>query len=63
VRKAYYKTDVRLEVFMAATMKDAVFWDVALCGSFRSGVSVEYISSIIRAIKIRELGTLAVTSN
>jgi hypothetical protein len=27
---------VRFEVFTAVTMKNAVFWDVTLCGSYKS---------------------------
>jgi hypothetical protein len=28
--------DVRFEVFTAVTMKDAIFWDVTLCGSCKN---------------------------
>jgi hypothetical protein len=31
--------DVRFEVFTAVTMKNAVFWDVTQCGSFKTDVS------------------------
>jgi hypothetical protein len=45
-------------------MKNAVFWDVTLCGSLRTDVSEERSASIIRVTRIRELGTtLAVTRN
>jgi hypothetical protein len=29
-------SDVRSEVFTAATMKNGVFWDVTPCGSYKS---------------------------
>jgi hypothetical protein len=29
--------NVRFEVFMAVTMKNAVFWDVTPCGSYKNG--------------------------
>jgi hypothetical protein len=29
-------TRVRFEVFTAVTMKNAVFWDVMLCGSYKN---------------------------
>jgi hypothetical protein len=49
---------------MAVTMKNAVFWDVTQCGSCRTDVSEECITSIIRMTNIYELGTkLAVTRN
>jgi hypothetical protein len=45
-------------------MKNAVLWDVTLCGSCKNRVSEERIASIIRVPNIGELGTmLAVTSN
>jgi hypothetical protein len=37
---------VWFEVFRAATMKNAVFWDVTPCGIVRTDVSKECISSI-----------------
>jgi hypothetical protein len=52
--------DVRFEVFTAVTMKNGVFWDVALV---RSNVSEEPGASFIRVTRIGELGTtLAATS-
>jgi hypothetical protein len=58
------RTDVRLKVFTAVTMKNAVFCDVAPCGFVRTDVSEERSASIIRVTRIGELGTtLAVTSN
>jgi hypothetical protein len=52
---------VRFDVFAAVTMKNTVFWDVALV---RTNVSEECVASIIRVTRISELGTtLAVTSN
>jgi hypothetical protein len=55
----------RVEVFTAVTMKNGVFWDVALCVVLvRTDVSEERSASIIRVTRISELGTtLAVTSN
>jgi hypothetical protein len=45
-------------------MKNAVFWDVMPCGSYRNHVSEELSPSIIRMTRIGELGTtLAITSN
>jgi hypothetical protein len=45
-------------------MKNAVFWDVTLCGSCKNDVSEELNTSIIGVTRIGELGTtLAVTSN
>jgi hypothetical protein len=38
-------------------MKNAVFWDVTPCGSFKSYVSEESIASNIRVTRICELGT------
>jgi hypothetical protein len=52
---------VRFQVFTVMTMKNGVFWDVALV---RTDVLEERSASIIRVIRIGELGTkLAVTSN
>jgi hypothetical protein len=48
---------------MAATMKNAIFWDVSQCGSCND-VSEEYIASIIRVNISNELRrTLGVTSS
>jgi hypothetical protein len=57
---------VRFVIFMAVTMKNAVFWDVMPCGLalVRTDVLEECITSIIRVTRIGELGTtLAVSSN
>jgi hypothetical protein len=44
-------------------MKNAVFWDVTLCGFVRTEVSEEHTASIIGVDRIRELGTtLPITS-
>jgi hypothetical protein len=52
---------VRFEVFTAVTMKDCVFWVVALV---RTDVSEEPGASFIRVTKIGDLGTTqAATSN
>jgi hypothetical protein len=49
---------------MAVTMKNAIFWDVTLCGCSTKQVSEERITSIIRVTRIGKLvTTLAVTSN
>jgi hypothetical protein len=48
---------------MAVAMKNAIFWDVTLCGSLSTEVSEELSASIIRVTRIAELGTLAITSN
>jgi hypothetical protein len=45
------------------TMKNAIFWDVPLCGSCKNRYSDEYIASITRLTRIGEPGTLAVTRN
>jgi hypothetical protein len=45
---------------MEVTMKNVVFWDVAL---ERTNILEERTASIIRVTRIGELGTLAVTSN
>jgi hypothetical protein len=48
---------------MVVSMKNAVFWDVMPCSCCKNDVSEECIASVIRAIRISELGTkLAVTS-
>jgi hypothetical protein len=45
-------------------MKNAVFWDVVQCGSFKNRCFGGKYRSIIRVKGISELGkTLAVTSN
>jgi hypothetical protein len=31
-----YKTTRRFEIFTAVTMKNAVFWDVTPCGSYKN---------------------------
>jgi hypothetical protein len=54
------ESNARFEVFTAVTVKNAVLWNVTLCGS---DVSEERSTSIIRVTRIGELGTLAVTSN
>jgi hypothetical protein len=49
---------------MAVTMKNAAFWDICRVALVRTDVSEERIASIIRLIRISELGTtIAVTSN
>jgi hypothetical protein len=50
---------------VAVTMKNAVFWDVTLCGSCKNRhISEQCSASIIRMTRIGELGTTsAVTSN
>jgi hypothetical protein len=47
---------VKFEVFVAVTMKNAVFWDMTPCGSYKSRHFGERIVSIIRVERIRELG-------
>jgi hypothetical protein len=45
-------------------MKNAVFWDVTLCGSCKTDVSEELTASIYRVTRVGELGTaLAITSS
>jgi hypothetical protein len=53
---------VRFEVLTAVTMKN-IFWDVTPLALLATDVLEEPSVSIIRVIRIRELGTLAVTSN
>jgi hypothetical protein len=43
---------VRFEVFMAATMTKAIFWDVTLCGSCKNWISEEHVASIFREEEI-----------
>jgi hypothetical protein len=52
-----FKSSERLE-----SMKNAVFWDMMPYGSVRTDVSEEPFASIIREKRMRELGSLAVTS-
>jgi hypothetical protein len=47
---------LRIEVFTVVTMKNAVFWDVMPCGSYKNYVSEERIASIMRFTRISELG-------
>jgi hypothetical protein len=54
---------VRFEVVIAATMKNAVFWDVTPCCSCKDRHFGDCIISIIRVTRIGGLGTLAVASN
>jgi hypothetical protein len=44
-------------------LKNAIFWDVMLCGSSSTEVSEELSASISRVTRIVELRTLAVISN
>jgi hypothetical protein len=60
----YTQYHVRFGVSTAVTMKNAVFLDVTSCGSCKTDVAEELSASIIRVIRIGELGTtLAVTRN
>jgi hypothetical protein len=43
---------VGFEVFMAVTMKNAVFWDVMTCGSCKNNVSDELVASSFRIKEI-----------
>jgi hypothetical protein len=52
---------VRLEIFTAVTMKNAVFWDVTRYGSCKNRFSEEYIASVIREKTIGEI--VLVTAN
>jgi hypothetical protein len=55
---------VRLEVYTAVTVKNAIFCDVTLVALVRTDLPAEGIASIFRVRRIRELGTmLAVTRN
>jgi hypothetical protein len=55
---------VRFDIFMAVTMKNAVFWDVTTCGSCKNRRFGETYRLHHQGDKIGELGTtLAVTSN
>jgi hypothetical protein len=47
--------NIRFDVFRAVTMKNAVFWDVTTCGSYKNDVSKERNASIFRVTKIGEL--------
>jgi hypothetical protein len=54
---------IRFEVSTAMTIKNAVFWNVTLCGSYNNQSFGGTIAPIIRVTRIGELGTtLAVTS-
>jgi hypothetical protein len=45
-------------------MKNAIFWDVTLCGSCKDRLSEELSASFVSVTRIGELGTtLAVTRN
>jgi hypothetical protein len=44
-------------------MKNGAFWDVTPVALVRTDVSEEFSASIVRATRIGELVTLAVTSN
>jgi hypothetical protein len=48
---------VRFEVFMAVSMKNAIFWDVSRVALVRTDASEERIPSIIRLTRIGGLGT------
>jgi hypothetical protein len=48
---------------MAVTMKNAVFWDVIICGPVRADVSGKYITSFIKVKRISKLGMLAAIRN
>jgi hypothetical protein len=37
---------------MSVTIKNAVFWDVMLCGSCKNNVSEERIASVIKVTRI-----------
>jgi hypothetical protein len=52
----------KIGVFAAVTMKNAVFWDVVLCGSCKNRLLEECLTTIFRVEGISDLGTLAVTS-
>jgi hypothetical protein len=55
---------IRLKVFAAVIMNNAIFRDVTPCGTCKNRFSEECGASTIRVIRIRELGTaLAVTNN
>jgi hypothetical protein len=55
---------VRSEVYTAVTMKNAVFWDMTLCGSCKNCSFGGAYRPIVRVKRIRELEiTLAVISN
>jgi hypothetical protein len=53
------KKYVKFEVFKEVAMKNAVFWDVTPCDSWKN----RRIVYIMKVKRISELGTLAVTSN
>jgi hypothetical protein len=56
--------NVRFEVFMAVTLKNAIFWDLHHVALVRTNILEECSASIIRVTRISELGTtLAATSN
>jgi hypothetical protein len=66
VTPSYQKTDtdLRVEVFTAMTVNNAVFWDVMLCGSCKNRCFEVTYHLHGQDDKIIELGkTLAVTSN
>jgi hypothetical protein len=55
--------NVRFEVFVAVTMKNAVFWDLTRCGSCKNLHSEKRITYNKRVDGISKVGTLAVTNN
>jgi hypothetical protein len=56
---------VRIDVFAAVTMKNAVFWKLnVFVALVRNDISEEFSTSFIRVTRIGELGTTpAVTGN
>jgi hypothetical protein len=55
----YYPISVRFEVFTAVTMKNVVFWDVALCSSCVNRRFGERYRLHLQGRKIRERETSA----
>jgi hypothetical protein len=57
-----YVTYVRFDILTTVTLKNAIFWDVRLCGTYKK-VLEECITSIMKVTRISEVGkTLPVTS-
>jgi hypothetical protein len=53
--------DVRSEVFATVAMKNAVFWDVTLCGSCKnrcSGGTYRLVTMMMEAIRSSEISVL-----
>jgi hypothetical protein len=49
---------IRIEVYVVVTMKNAIFWDVTLCSSYKNCRFEECMASISRVKRTSDLGTV-----